>query len=213
MGVFARFFGHRAASEAPDRAVGAYLDVAERERQKVGATKEQMWRAIEYVCQPPEDMTEPLTQFREDVRLDGAYRLVDEARLFDPKVPMPNAALLAAERGNLPPNFIRVTGNPPTKTGRPPKYPETVAFSLYGTCFEYPNKPGTWTGGTDGAHGEIRLLSDGTPGRADINVWLGHMRWGLSGRVIGGVLRLWRLERGIAGDEPELVYEAQRPGA
>jgi hypothetical protein len=155
----------------------------------------------ESVC-PPFD--EPITEFSIDNRLQPIYLLVEEARQIDDSIPMPNAALVNAQRGYRS-NLINYKECPKTKSGKKPRYGHEIIFSLYGS--QRKNKWGTWYGGDDGAHGEIWYLDSGVPGKARIDIWLKHNHWHVDGRFIDGALHLGFLERSRSDCEEKRIYD------
>ncbi len=75
---------------------------------------------------------------------------------------------------DIPPgHFVYMTVNPLTPTGRPPKYPISIAFDAY-------------EGVESGSHGSIDFLPDGTPAKADISYWINRSGYKASFRLENG---------------------------
>jgi hypothetical protein len=92
---------------------------------------------------------------------------------------------ISKPRKNLPENAVTLTLNPPTPTGRNPKYPVTVRYSAYP---DYPSASSSIEEmraySHDGSHGSICYFPDATIGRADVCFWNRGVFYGVHYRII-----------------------------
>ena len=85
-------------------------------------------------------------------------------------------------------NYALMELNPPTKTGRKPKYTMRVSFEAFEPTAPFAPIDNNLFPGNTGATGTIEYCQDGSVGKASINYWNNHVHKGYSWAIVDGEL-------------------------
>lgn len=138
-------------------------------------------------------------------------KLIDRDVLGLPNLPelKTNTSLIAALNelcSETPDNHICLFETPLTPSGKVSKYPINILFNSYGKPKSINNKYGRSTV-TNGSHGMIYYLADGSIGKADVDYWNNHVHYHIDYKTVKGALVVGRVKYlDNPSENPILLY-------